>query len=180
MFRRLQVRCWKHSWQRLGHPSPPGPPPPTPPQTQVGPLPVPNVASMQRLANVTSHSVLVAWRSPHSQERWKIFLQNILSIKKFFLAFQLKENLLIFTPSQQFCWPISLPLADLSLAFFWKWRVIRVYSGKRGETRLIFFPVQTFPLDFICMEDLQLLVCSDCVFDISHPCELPRLAPTYA
>ena len=32
------------------------------------------------------------------------------------------------------------PLADLSLAFFWRSRLIRVHSGKRGETRWIFSP----------------------------------------
>ena len=42
-----------------------------------------NVAPMQRLANVTTHSVLVAWKSPRSQERWKISSKHhILSIKR--------------------------------------------------------------------------------------------------
>ena len=79
-----------------------------------------NIASMQRLANVTTHSVLVVWRSPRSQERWEIFLWNAQYFVK------------------RICWPMSPPLADLSLAFFWQWRVIRVHSGKKGETRWIF------------------------------------------
>ena len=79
-----------------------------------------NIASMQRLANVTTHSVLVVWRSPRSQERWEIFLWNAQYFVK------------------RICWPMSPPLADLSLAFFWQWRVIRVHSGKKGETSWIF------------------------------------------
>ena len=106
--RRLQMWSWKPTWQRLRHPSPPRPPPPPPSQTKVSRVMMrmmvffvfaslvrifgwvhwlyidgDKCSSMQRLANVTTHSVLVAWKSPRSQERWKISSKHhILSIKR--------------------------------------------------------------------------------------------------